>query len=37
MPFQMEKVEYLNYNNKLVFFGLSNKGRSEDSITEQVT
>ena len=34
--FQMEKVEYLNYSNKLFFFGVSNKGRDENSISQQV-
>ena len=32
----MEAVEQLNYVNKLVFFGASNKGKENYSITEQV-
>ena len=34
--FHMEKVEYLNYSNKLFFFGMSNKGRDENSISQKV-
>ena len=34
--FEMEAVEQLNYVNKLVFFGASNKGKENYSITEQV-
>ena len=34
--FEMEAVEQLNYVNKLVFFGASNKGKENFTITEQV-
>ena len=34
--FKMEAVEQLNYVHKLVFFGASNKGKENYSITEQV-
>ena len=36
-PFEMEAVEQLNYVNKLVFFGASNKGKENYTITEQVS
>ena len=35
-PFEMEAVEQLNYVNKLVFYGGSNKGKEHYTITEQV-
>ena len=35
--FEMEAVEQLNYVNKLVFFGASNKGKENYTVTEQVT
>ena len=34
--FEMEAVEQLNYVNKLVFFGASNHGKENGTITEQV-
>ena len=34
--FEMEAVEQLNYVNKLVFFGASNHGKENFSVTEQV-
>ena len=34
--FEMEAVEQLNYVNKLVFFGASNKGKENFTVTEQV-
>ena len=34
--FEMEAVEQLNYVNKLVFFGCSNHGKENGTITEQV-
>ena len=34
--FEMEQVEQLNYVNKLVFFGSSNKGKETTTVTEQV-
>ena len=34
--FEMEQVEQLNYVNKLVFFGSSNKGKETCTVTEQV-
>ena len=34
--FDMENVEYLNYHNKLVFFGASNKGKEQTQVTDQV-
>ena len=34
--FEMEAVEQLNYVNKLVFFGASNKGKENYAVTEQV-
>ena len=33
---EMEAVEQLNYVNKLVFFGASNHGRENFTVTEQV-
>ena len=32
----MEAVEQLNYVNKLVFFGCSNRGKDAGTVTEQV-
>ena len=32
----MEAVEQLNYVNKLVFFGASNHGKENCTVTEQV-
>ena len=34
--FETEALEQLNYVNKLVFFGASNKGKENYSVTEQV-
>ena len=34
--FEMEAVEQLNYVNKLVFYGASNKGKENFSVTEQI-
>ena len=34
--FEMEAVEQLNYVNKLVFFGCSNHGKDNCTVTEQV-
>ena len=34
--FEMEAVEQLNYVNKLVFFGASNHGKDDYTVTEQV-
>ena len=34
--FEMEAVEHLNYVNKLVFYGASNKGKENTTITDQV-
>ena len=34
--FEMEAVEQLNYVNKMVFFGCSNHGKDNATITEQV-
>ena len=34
--FEMEAVEQLNYVNKLVFFGASNHGKENCTVTEQV-
>ena len=34
--FEMEAVEQLNYVNKLVFFGVSNHGKEDFTVTEQV-
>ena len=36
-PFETENLEQLNYVNKLVFFGASNKGKENYTVTEQVT
>ena len=33
----MEAVEQLNYVNKLVFFGASNHGKEDFSVTEQAS
>ena len=35
-PFETEALEQLNYINKLVFFGASNKGKENYTVTEQV-
>ena len=35
--FEMEAVEQLNYVNKLVFYGASNKGKDHYSVTEQAS
>ena len=35
-PFEMEAVEQLNYVNKLVFYGASNHGKENFTVTEQV-
>ena len=35
-PFETEALEQLNYVNKLVFFGASNKGKENYTVTEQV-
>ena len=34
--FEMEEVEHLNYTNKLVFYGASNRGREDYIAAEQV-
>ena len=34
--FEMEDIEYLNYENKLIFFGASNKLSANTYCSEQV-
>ena len=34
--FEMEDIEYLNYENKLLFFGASNKSSRREFTSEQV-
>ena len=34
--FEMEAVEQLNYVHKLVFFGCSNHGKEQGTVTEQI-
>ena len=35
--FEMEAVEQLNYINKLVYFGASNHGKENFTVTEQAS